>query len=123
MKAIEVVVLALATWRISSLLGQEDGPFEVLGKLRYRLGERYDDHSNPIVERLGQKWYHRLIYEFVDQLTCLWCCTLWVGLSVTVLYLVFPTVTVYLALPFALSAVGVYLNTRGGRFRKRIRGE
>ena len=118
MKVVDLVVLALATWRLASLLGQEDGPFGVLAALRYRMGERYDEYSNQVLERLGEKWYHALVYEIADQLTCLWCCSIWVGVLLTILYLVLPMITFYWMLPFALSAVGVYLNARA-RFRRR----
>ena len=119
LELVELAVLGLATWRIASLLGQEDGPAGILLAMRHRLGERYDEYANPFIERLGKKWYHGILYEIADQLTCIWCCTLWVGLLATVLYLLVPIALFYLALPLALSAIGVYFNARGVRWRKR----
>ena len=47
------VVLSLVTWRISSCLAYERGPFELFEKFRYRAGVRYDVYSNVIAEKFS----------------------------------------------------------------------
>lgn len=75
-----LLILILATWRLSSLLVNEEGPFGMFLKLRL------------------------LIAPVTDLLTCIWCFSIWLGLTFTLLYWYSPAVTFWIALPFALSA-------------------
>ncbi len=43
----DILILMLATWRISSLLVDENGPFDIFAELRYRVGVRFDKQSKP----------------------------------------------------------------------------
>lgn len=70
----------MATWRISSLLVNEEGPLELFARLRL------------------------LVSGITDLLTCIWCCSVWVGIGFTALYWYLPAVAFWVALPFALSA-------------------
>ena len=119
MNVLTFVTLALATWRVSSLLAEEEGPFGVFVKLRHVMGEYYDEYSEVQIGPKGDKWYHALLYEALDQLTCLWCCTIWVGVVWFLAWLLWPCTTFYVSVPFALSTVAVYINARGVRNRKR----
>jgi len=105
---VKFLVLALATWRISSLVSEEDGPWAVLAKLRHVLGVRYDEHNWPYGEN-----------EIAETLICMWCVTPWIGLIWALFYLLVPDVAFYVAMPFALSAAAILINARGVRFRKR----
>lgn len=119
MNVLTFASLALATWRVSSLLAEEDGPYSVLANFRHLCGERYDEYSNQYIESKGNKWYQRLLYEFAEQLSCLWCCTIWVAVAWFVAWLLWPQGTFYVSVPFALSTVAVWFNARGIRARKR----
>lgn len=90
--ALEFVVLALATWRLTSLLVWEDGPLEVFAKLRNRLGVRYDERSQPY----GSNW-------FAKGVICPACASVWFGFFWATAYLLWSDVW-WVALPFALSA-------------------
>lgn len=71
---IALLVMVLATWRVSSLLAREDGPYDVLHKLRYHLGVRYNEYSEPHSDKmLGQL------------VLCIWCNSIWVGLVIAIL--------------------------------------
>ena len=65
-KLAPLVILALATWRLSSLLVREDGPFDVFGKFRSAVGVKYDEHSRPYGTN-----------PVAEALTCLWCTSIW----------------------------------------------
>lgn len=93
-----LVVLALATWRVSSLLAREEGPIDLLLKLRYRLGVRYDEHSRPY----GQS-------NLSKGILCIWCNSVWVGTGWVVLAVLSQEVAFFVALPFALSAAAIFL--------------
>jgi hypothetical protein len=67
------VLSILATWRITSLLVMEEGPFDMFARLRSFVGVQYDDHSNPYGENALSKIF-----------SCVWCMSVWVALVVTV---------------------------------------
>lgn len=69
-----VILIALASWRIASLLYSEDGPFKVFRRLRAKLGIIHDEDGFPAAypENLLGKTFE-----------CFWCLSLWVSLFVT----------------------------------------
>jgi hypothetical protein len=95
----EIAILALATWRISSLLVREDGPFYLFMRLRHKVGVRYDKLSQPYATN-----------EVARGLLCLWCTSVWVGIALALCFLLWPQAVVGLSLPFALSAVAVLVD-------------
>jgi hypothetical protein len=89
---LDLLVLVLATWRLTSLLVWEDGPFEALARLRRVLGVRYDEANRPY----GGNWFAR-------GLVCPACASVWFGLAWGVAYGLWPDAR-WLAWPLALSA-------------------
>ena len=120
MTALVFISLALATWRVASLLAEEEGPFGIFVKLRHAMGEYYDDYSEVNIKAKGDRWYHTLLYECLDQMTCIWCSTVWVGLLWLLAWFLWPHIAFYVSVPFALSTVAIYINARGVRARKRM---
>ena len=96
-----VVVLALANWRISSLVTDtsQAGPFDILHAIRHWIGVRFDEHSAPH----GTTWAAR-------GALCLWCLSVWVGVGEVVLYTLWPLFTWILFAPFALSAGAIVID-------------
>lgn len=92
----ELILIALATWRISSLLVHEEGPFMLLIKMRSLAGVYYDEFSDVQGKNVVAR-----------ALLCVWCISFWVALGFTVLY--FYGVAFWVALPFALSAVAIII--------------
>lgn len=101
MTLIEFIVFGLATWRIASLLVDEPGPFRIFIRIRSLVGITHDADDNVAVIPDG---------FLPELLSCVWCTSIWVGLSCTILYRIMPQVSFYLALPFALSAVAIKLH-------------
>ena len=92
-----VAILALTTWRITSLLVYEDGPKDIFARFRYLIGVRYDDRS----EAYGDN-------QFAKAFTCLWCLSPYVGAILVVLWLLWAGI-IYLYLPLALSAAAIMI--------------
>jgi len=87
----DLIIFGLATWRISSILVNEDGPFDVFFKMRERFKEGL----------------------FFDSLfSCVWCISVWVAILLTLHAIMNKTLTLYLMLPFALSAIAVILEEK-----------
>lgn len=74
------LILSLAVWRISNLLVNEDGPYQMLAEFR---------HSAVKVTHLFE---------------CVFCLSVWLGLIVAVAWYFYPFWAVVVTLPFALSA-------------------
>lgn len=68
----QLVVLSLATWRITNLLVHEDGPGDIFVKLRSFIGVRFDEHSN----RYGTNMV-------AQAFTCVWCLSIWIAAIMT----------------------------------------
>jgi hypothetical protein len=91
------VILALATWRMTSLLVWEDGPFEMFARIRHVLGVRYDETNMAY----GSNW-------FAKGVVCPACASVWFGTLWAVAYWLWPDVW-WLALPLALSAGAILM--------------
>lgn len=62
---------SLITWRVSSLLVNESGPYDVFTQIRNASGVSVDEYSRCIGKT-----------EVSRALCCLWCTSLWVGIVV-----------------------------------------
>ncbi len=95
---IDLILGVLATWRITSIISQE----KIFEPLRRILGEKETTH-------IAENGFTYTDYEyttFISKLiSCFMCLSVWVGMFNTVMLFVFP----YFFLPFALSAMGIFL--------------
>lgn len=92
----QFALLALAAFRVWKLLGDDailDGP-------RDRLLDWMEDAPDEDGER-GTTWTYFI--------TCPWCAGAWIALSWWLAWLAWEEGTVFLAVPFALSAAVGYL--------------
>lgn len=91
---IQLIILSLATWRISNLLTDETelGPFGALDFTR----AFFDEFVNS------------------DVLKCLWCCSVWVGMILTLAVYFLPVITFWICLPFALSTIAIFVDRYTG---------
>lgn len=99
MTLLEFVLYALATWRVSSLLVTERGPFDMLVWVRERMGIVHNQEKEPV------------IYpdRFLPQLfSCVWCVSVWVALLWTAYWFLWGNILV--AVPFALSAAAILID-------------
>jgi len=94
-KLLDLVILALATWRMSHLLTYEDGPWHLFERLRYLSGVRYDAESHEIATT-----------HLAEGVLCTWCNSVWFGMLWAALYAMTPG-AIYAALPLALSALSI----------------
>lgn len=94
----DIILYILATWRISSLLATEPGPWDVFGKLRDAVGTQYDGDGAAYGTNVVSKG-----------LVCIFCNSIWVGAGWLALVLL-TEYAPYVALPFALSAGAVIVD-------------
>lgn len=93
MSALELLVGAVATWRVSYMLLNENGPFEVFRRIRKKLGVIYADNDSTEVVAFQ--------YEIT---VCMWCLSVWVGMLIATLYYLLGSYATWLIAPYVLSA-------------------
>lgn len=100
MRLTEIIVFGLATWRISSLLANEAGPFDIFVHIRELFGIQHDDRK--VAYHIPEKFASELI-------ACVWCNSIWIGFLFSCIYcLLFKDMWGYiLILPFAFSAIAI----------------
>ena len=64
-----MIALILAIWRVSSLLYDEGGPWDVMVRLREKMGIEHDEEGSPIVYP-----------DSMQPMQCFWCLTLLVAI-------------------------------------------
>ena len=89
--------LALAAWRLASLVANEDGPWQLFRRFRDRA--EYMCKKYRFCSELG-------LYEL---LSCEWCNSIWIGAGLTILYLWIGESILYIAIPLALSTVTIII--------------
>ncbi len=95
MNALHLIILALAIWRLSSLLTAEEGPYGIFSKFRDRAGVFYIGNR---VDAYG---------ELAKLFSCTWCLSVWIGAIASVAYYYLREPIVWLSLPLALSAAAI----------------
>jgi hypothetical protein len=99
----ELLVYALAVFRLSILFVREEGPLHIFRRIRELAGITHDDDGNVVI--IPDTFRAGI-------LSCVWCFSVWAGIAVTVLWLLLPSASLLLTLPFALSGVAILLDSR-----------
>jgi len=98
----QVLVFGLATWRIASLLADEEGVFNFFEKIRQWIGIVYESDQ---VHRYGKN-------ELAKNVLCTWCNSLFIGGFWMILYLWVGKWALYAAAPFAFSTISIWVEKR-----------
>lgn len=109
MKNLHFVVLALATWRISNMLVAEDGPWLVFEHIRLRVGLQPPTYSDMQRETDPPGKMPGTLFN------CVWCLSIWIATGWLGAYAASRKVTMWLALPFALSAISCMIDRWGNK--------
>ena len=93
-----LVTFGLATWRISSMLVNEAGPWDIFLKLREANGITHDDQKNKVIIPDG---FWGSFYS------CIWCNSLWIGAGWMPYFILAPTAALVSASIFAISTLAI----------------
>lgn len=107
MNDIFVILAMFATYRISDILvatSGDRGPWDIIFKLHKTVGIKWDkDMDVPSV------YPNRFLPQL---LSCVGCTSVWVGATVTLMYLYLPTLYFLLiVMPFGLSGAAVLIDS------------
>ena len=90
------LILALATWRLSNLLVNEDGPGNMFARLRNLAGVQDGTDTQP--------------NAIAGVFACIWCMSVWVGALFGMGWLAWGNAAMWVALPLALSTVTIAMD-------------
>lgn len=99
---IEILIIGMATWRLSSILVNEDGPKYWMKDFRQWAGISYDSFGRmeAVKETL-----------LAGILSCLWCCSVWVGGGFAIAYYFSPLITLKIATALSFSTVAIVIES------------
>ena len=103
MALLTFIIYGIATWRLSSLLVNEAGPGDIFVHLREFAGIAHDDQKQKTIIPDG---------FFSGILSCVWCCSVWVGAFWMLFDLLFPTIALRCAVLFGFSALAIFIQVR-----------
>ncbi len=96
--AVELFILGLAVWRLTSMIVNEDGPFYLFERFRYKIGIRRSE--------TGSQFGTNVIAE---ALSCVWCSSVWVSGFVLAMFVVTPRLTLIVSLILTLSSIAILI--------------
>lgn len=99
----KLLIIGLATWRIGHILAKEDGPFEIVKKIRKLFGTVTDDQTDA----------EHGTNTLSEGILCIWCNTVWIGLVFSVLFF---DIREIVQTTFALSAIAIAFDALLDRF-------
>ena len=91
-------VATLASWRIAKFIAEPvySGPWGILDSLRHFIGIEYNERSEMVARN-----------EFAKAFSCIECAPIWLMIAFVALYLIIPTITTIILVPFAAGTVSV----------------
>lgn len=98
---ISLTIFGLATWRAASMLVLETGPWRIFIRVREWSGITHDENDEVM---MIPDWF------FAGILSCVWCCSMWVGAFWMIIWLIVPLLAIKIATVFAFSAVAILVN-------------
>jgi hypothetical protein len=96
---VSLIALPFAVWRVSSVLVNEAGPFDMMTKLRNFVGIRYNEYSEMYTTNTS-----------ADLFTCVWCMSVWVSVLLVALLFLQEQISAFVNLVFAASAIAIMID-------------
>jgi hypothetical protein len=95
---VDFFILGLATLRLANMLSdvEQGGPWDMLTWFRIKSGVRFDQESKPYGTT-----------SLARGILCPFCNSMWFGILFTIGYVLVPDATLFVALPFSLSAIAI----------------
>ena len=93
-RIVQFLIMAMAVWRVSSIVAREDGPMDIFPKFKTRVLDLSEDERLHISVR-------KMLNSFYRGLNCMWCNSVWfsaiASIFITVSFLEWSVVTLSLS--------------------------
>lgn len=96
--AVELFVLGFGTWRLTSIIVNEDGPFFIFARFRHWIGIR----STETNVKFGTN-------VIAEGLSCIWCSSVWFGFLSLLFYTWNPSITLIVYTGLTLSTLAIMI--------------
>lgn len=96
--AVELFILGCGTWRLTSMIVNEDGPFNIFERFRYWIGIRRTTAN----VRFGTN-------IIAEGLSCVWCASVWFAFVVGVFYIAARPITLIVCTGLTLSTLAIMI--------------
>lgn len=102
MNLTKYILLGLATWRLTSLLFREVGPFDLFVRIREAVGIRHlKEDKTPYL--YPDNFFGKLF-------ECVWCLSVWIAFGMSILYIFLPEFAILFSLWLSLSTITIGLD-------------
>ena len=86
---LDLIIMALAAWRVASVITSEDGLWDMWKRLRAIMGIKH--HDDGSISHIPEKTLAKLF-------GCLWCISVWVGFITYIAWYFVPIMVWILAI-------------------------
>ena len=101
MNVLQLFVMGMACWRLTSLLIAEKGPYNIFQRLREKLGITHYEDGKPCA------YPDKFVCELFS---CVWCLSVWISAGFVVSYIFLPQITFYFSLWLSLSTICILID-------------
>lgn len=99
-----LVLIAVATWRVSYMLVLEDGPADIFLRLRGAIGvDQYEDAATEDISK-WPFWRSFLAGLF----SCIYCMSIWIGTFFAIFYA--PNIGAWVLYSLGASSAAIFIN-------------
>lgn len=99
-----LIASSLASWRLSSLLRYEDGPYHIFNRFRSLIHLTNVDEL-PINQQIvySDKEFIHDGNIFAEIVECIWCLSIWLGVMISIILVIGKVITLPIAFIYSLA--------------------
>ena len=100
---LDLLFYGMALWRFANMVVQERGFMDIFLRFRRRIGIVHDDDGKPMMT---------IDSNLARLFNCVWCTSMFLALPLALGIYLLNDVMWWLALPFVLSGIAIYVNSK-----------
>ena len=101
-KLIEFLIVAMAIWRVSSIVAREDGPLDIFPKFKTRVLDLSEEEGLDLSLR-------KSLNSFYRGLNCMWCNSVWFSAVASIF--ISTSFKEWIVVTLSLSTIAIMIET------------
>ena len=101
-RIVQFLIMAMAVWRVSSIVAREDGPMDIFPKFKTRVLDLSEDERLHISVR-------KMLNSFYRGLNCMWCNSVWFSAIASIF--ISNSFKEWIVVTLSLSTVAIMIET------------